>query len=136
MGSREKRNHVKALSAGPRSSSYVDIDTGVRSLILIGIAADQAVPVPFAFLFIYPMARRAVIPANQQRTYFFLALNATEAATQDQYFGFVVHLLMLADNCWSLNCRACRPTVALFRRRSRTIQFLRRRQCGEQFVDY
>jgi hypothetical protein len=47
------------------------------------------------------MARRAVIPANQQRTYF-LALNAAEAATQDQYFGFVVHLLMLAYNCWSL----------------------------------
>jgi hypothetical protein len=38
------------------------------------------------------MARRAVIPANQQPTYF-LALNAAEAATQDQYLGFIAYVV-------------------------------------------
>src|SRR4029077_8690698 len=44
MGPCEKRNHVEALSAWPRSMSYVDIDMGVRFLILVGIASDPSGP--------------------------------------------------------------------------------------------
>jgi hypothetical protein len=42
------------------------------------------------------MARRAVIPANQQPTCF-LALNAVEAATRDQYLDFIAYVVKLRD---------------------------------------